>query len=68
MYRRLEVLQDQAEPQDFEDVKRALETELGRSLEELFVAFDPKAKAAASLAQVHSLWPGIYTCKVQSLN
>ena len=55
MYRRLEVLQDQAEPQDFEDVKRALETELGRSLEELFVAFDPKAKAAASLAQVHSL-------------
>lgn len=52
--RALEKLQDQAEPQDFEDAKRVLESELGQPLEDLFDDFEPMATAAASLAQVRS--------------
>lgn len=47
----LEKLQDQAEPQDFEDTKRTLETELGAELDSFFEDFEPDARAAASLAQ-----------------
>jgi len=48
----LEKLQDQANPQPFEDAKRVLEQELGVALEDVFLEFEPEARAAASLAQV----------------
>ena len=56
--RTLEKLQDQAEPQLFEDTKRAVEREFHRPLEELFAEFDPDARAAASLAQVGAMLSG----------
>lgn len=49
----LEVLQDQVEPGPVEDVAQVLQRELHASASELFAEFEPEAKAAASLAQVH---------------
>ena len=49
--RRLEVLQDRAEPRDFEEVQLAVMQQLGAPIEELFAEFEPEARAAASLAQ-----------------
>lgn len=52
LHRALEKLQDQATPQPFEDAKRVLEQQLGVPLEDVFLEFEPEARAAASLAQV----------------
>jgi len=46
-------LQDQVPPVPFSDIKRVIEQELGRPLEEIFEEFTPKSMAAASVAQVH---------------
>jgi ubiquinone biosynthesis protein len=46
-------LQDQVPPVSFSDIKRVIEQELRRPLEEIFEEFTPKSMAAASVAQVH---------------
>ncbi|MEO7555092.1 MAG: AarF/UbiB family protein [Acidimicrobiales bacterium] len=44
---------DQVPPETFEDVRKVVEDDLGRTLEMVFSSFDPKPLAAASIAQVH---------------
>ena len=46
-------LQDQVPPVSFSDIRRVIEQELRRPLEEIFEEFTPKSMAAASVAQVH---------------
>jgi len=46
-------LQDEVPPEDFEDIRRLTEVELGAPLEEKYEFFDPTPLAAASLGQVH---------------
>lgn len=47
-------LQDNVLPLSFEIVKSVVESELGKTLEESFLSFDPKPLAAASIGQVHA--------------
>lgn len=54
MSRALAPLFDQVCPVPFEDVRRVVEQELGRPLEEIFSSFDPEPMASASMAQVHA--------------
>ena len=53
-------LQDSATPVAFEEIRRALVTELGRPIEEVFAQFDPVPLAAASIGQAYAatLWDG----------
>ncbi len=54
------MLRDQVSPEPFNLVRHTIESELGASLEDLFIEFDQVAMAAASIAQVHRarLWSG----------
>lgn len=49
----LEKLQKDAPPMPFEQIKRQIERELGKSLAELFNEFEQQPFAAASIGQVH---------------
>ncbi len=51
--RELEKLQDRVPPFDYSDVKKRIEKELGRNIEEIFLYLDPVPIAAASIGQVH---------------
>jgi ubiquinone biosynthesis protein len=46
-------LQDDVRPFPFEQAEQVIETDLGLSLEKLFLDFDPTPLAAASIGQVH---------------
>ncbi len=46
-------LQDQVPPFDYSEVKRIIEKEFGKSIEVIFLSFDPEPIAAASIGQVH---------------
>jgi ubiquinone biosynthesis protein len=50
----LSKLQDEVPPGPWEPIQTLIETELGGSLGEFFMAFDPTPIAAASLAQVYA--------------
>ena len=46
-------LRDDVKPVPFAEIKQLIEQEYGQSLESIFISFDEKALAAASIAQVH---------------
>jgi aarF domain-containing kinase len=49
----LSALHDQVPPEPFEVTRRTVESELGKSLEDVFSSFEETPIASASLAQVH---------------
>lgn len=49
----LSQLHDEVPPEPFENIRKVIEEELGRPLEEVFREFEPQPVASASLAQVH---------------
>lgn len=51
--RELRKLQDQAPPVDSASIRKVIEDEYKRPLEDVFPFFDPKPLASASIAQVH---------------
>lgn len=48
------LLRDKVPPEPFSTVRRIVESDLGRSLDDIFESFDPQPLAAASIAQVHA--------------
>ncbi|KAJ3724516.1 ABC1-domain-containing protein [Lentinula raphanica] len=46
-------LQDQCEPTPYQAVNAMFQSDMGKSIDDLFVDFDPKPVGVASLAQVH---------------
>jgi ubiquinone biosynthesis protein len=48
------LLRDKVKAEPFDTVRRTVETDLGRTLEEVFAEFDRTPLAAASIAQVHA--------------
>ena len=49
----LKKLQDEVTPLPFEDIKAAVESSLGASIQDVYERFDEKPLAAASIGQVH---------------
>jgi ubiquinone biosynthesis protein len=49
----LRSLQDDVRPVSYEEVERTIQQELGLTIEQLFVEFEPRPLAAASIGQVH---------------
>ncbi|MCZ7357199.1 MAG: AarF/ABC1/UbiB kinase family protein [Candidatus Methanoperedens sp.] len=49
----LSKLQDRVPPFEFAEVKKVIEREFGKNIEEIFLSFDPEPLAAASIGQVH---------------
>lgn len=47
-------LQDEVQPEKFEDIRRVIEAEFGAPLEEYFSDFSPEPIASASIGQVHT--------------
>lgn len=47
------LLRDQVAPESFNEVRQTIESELGATLEDIFIEFDQESMAAASIAQVH---------------
>ncbi|CCW66226.1 unnamed protein product [Phytomonas sp. Hart1] len=52
----LRVLLDQAGPVPFPAIRRCIQEETGKAIEELFEGFEEKPVASASIAQVHRAW------------
>ncbi len=49
----LSKLQDRVPPFSYQEAKKAIEKELQKNLDEVFISFDPEPIAAASIGQVH---------------
>src|SRR5262245_7644275 len=49
----LDKLQDDVPPVPFEEIKKAIETSFGAPIDQLFVSFDERPLASASIGQVH---------------
>ncbi len=52
----LATLQDRVESVPFPEIRKVVEGELGRPIEEVFERFEEKPVATASIAQVHKAW------------
>lgn len=52
--RELRGLQDEVPPAPWPEIRRAIEDDLGRSVDEVFAQLDPEPMGAASLAQAHA--------------